>query len=320
MVKKTLNITHPHLLKEWCYDKNKITPNQITRGSGQKAWWKCSKCNEIYEQRISNKAIYHQKCPYCCNKKINKKNSLKTKYPKIAKQWDFKKNKQTPDKIAPRSKKKFWWICNKCKKSYHQPIANKTAKNCGCPYCGKRKISKETSLQYKYKKLSASWSKKNKKKSYEVFPNSHKKGIWSCPSCKVEFIMRISDAVKRFEKGITNCQSCSPSGISHLEKMWLNSLGIPDTPQTRSVRIEANGKTYRADGFDPLTNTIYEFNGDFWHGNPNKYNPKDINKVKKITFGELYRKTLEKEANLKSAGFKLINIWEDDFVKNMNNI
>lgn len=35
---------------------------------------------------------------------------------------------------------------------------------------------------------------------------------------------------------------------------------------------------YKADGYCKDTNTIYEFHGDFWHGNPEIYNPDEINK------------------------------------------
>ncbi len=55
------------------------------------------------------------------------------------------------------------------------------------------------------------------------------------------------------------CPTCgSKFGIK--ENRWLDYLDIKE----RQVRI---GK-YIVDGYDSMTNTIYEFNGDFWHGNP----------------------------------------------------
>jgi G:T-mismatch repair DNA endonuclease (very short patch repair protein) len=72
---------------------------------------------------------------------------------------------------------------------------------------------------------------------------------------------------------------------------------------------------YIVDGYDPITNTIYEFNGDFWHGNPSKYKKFDINPISGKTFGELYKKTLEKEDNLKKLGYNVISIWESDYLK-----
>jgi hypothetical protein len=63
------------------------------------------------------------------------------------------------------------------------------------------------------------------------------------------------------------------------------------------------------------TNTIYEFNGDFWHGNPAVYKPDDINFFNKNKFGVLHQNTLEKEKIILGAGYKLISIWEYDFKK-----
>lgn len=100
------------------------------------------------------------------------------------------------------------------------------------------------------------------------------------------------------------CPKCG-NKFGILEKKWLDSLNI----NNRQVKI---GK-YIVDGLD--NDIIYEFNGDFWHGNPKKYNKDDINSVNGFTFGELYNKTLDKENYLKSIGYKVISIWESDFTK-----
>jgi very-short-patch-repair endonuclease len=95
------------------------------------------------------------------------------------------------------------------------------------------------------------------------------------------------------------------------ENKWLDLLSISD----RQVRI---GR-YIVDGYDTETNTIYEFNGDYWHGNPDKYKKDDINTSCKKSFGELYEKTLQKENKLKELGYNIISIWESNFIKNNYN-
>ena len=72
---------------------------------------------------------------------------------------------------------------------------------------------------------------------------------------------------------------------------------------------------YIVDGFDPITNTVYEFYGDYWHGNPNKKYNSDINMKSKTLFSELYQNTINRERYLISKGFNIISIWEDDFIK-----
>jgi G:T-mismatch repair DNA endonuclease (very short patch repair protein) len=72
---------------------------------------------------------------------------------------------------------------------------------------------------------------------------------------------------------------------------------------------------FSADGYCKETNTIYEFHGDFWHGNPNLYDTNDINKRNDKTFGELYQKTLEREQQIIDYGYNLVVMWEHDWKK-----
>ena len=99
-------------------------------------------------------------------------------------------------------------------------------------------------------------------------------------------------------------------------KMWLKSLGIPNLIYDDGINSEWNvpGTRYSADGYDPETNTIYEFQGDYWHGNPDVYNPEEYNKTTKCSYGELYRRTLEKKETLINLGYNYIEMWESDFV------
>ncbi len=70
---------------------------------------------------------------------------------------------------------------------------------------------------------------------------------------------------------------------------------------------------YHADGYCSETNTIYEFYGDYWHGNPKIYEPDFYNKNKDMTMGKAYQKTIERENKIKSLGYNLITIWESDY-------
>jgi hypothetical protein len=101
-------------------------------------------------------------------------------------------------------------------------------------------------------------------------------------------------------------------GISKVESDWLDSIGITIR---QKVVLGKSGAKYLADGFDELTNTIYEFNGDFWHGNPNVFNQKKLNNVIGKTFEECYKATLDKEKDLIEAGYKVVTMWEDDWRK-----
>jgi very-short-patch-repair endonuclease len=96
------------------------------------------------------------------------------------------------------------------------------------------------------------------------------------------------------------------------ENKWLDSLNVKD----RQVRIDK----YIVDGYDSTTNTIYEFNGDYWHGNPKKYKKDDVNSSCKKTFGELYNNTIEKEKILIDKGYRVISIWESEYINKNKNL
>jgi len=110
------------------------------------------------------------------------------------------------------------------------------------------------------------------------------------------------------------CPKCI-SRTSKPAQSWLESLGIPNLIYDDGINSEYSvpGTRYSADGYDPQTNTIYEFHGDYWHGNPKKFNLEDINKTTKCSFGELHKRTQEKKDTLISLGYNYIEMWESDF-------
>lgn len=112
------------------------------------------------------------------------------------------------------------------------------------------------------------------------------------------------------------CPQCSKK-ISFIENQWLKSLKIPNNKKHRQVKIKVNNLTYKADGYDPKTKTIYEFYGDYYHGNPKVFKKQDYNEVCHKTFGELYDKTKQRERKFQKAGYNLISVWECDFRKQL---
>lgn len=110
------------------------------------------------------------------------------------------------------------------------------------------------------------------------------------------------------------CPRCS-NRVSKAETRWLNSLNVALEYRQKFLQM-SSGKLYLVDAYDPKTNTIYEFNGDFWHGNPAKYKPEDLNEKSKITFGALYEQTCSKKKELLANGYNVVSVWESDIAKN----
>jgi hypothetical protein len=141
----------------------------------------------------------------------------------------------------------------------------------------------------------------------------YSESIYLGGECKVKIICPLHGMFKQIPNSHLSGRGCPKCGfnISHMEERWLDSLSIPSDYRNKVIKI--NNKRIKTDAYDPTTNTVYEFYGDFWHGNPKIYNQNDINKANKRAFGELFSKTLEREKLIKDAGYNLITIWEDDF-------
>ena len=93
---------------------------------------------------------------------------------------------------------------------------------------------------------------------------------------------------------------------------WLAHIGLPNTPQHREVRNLIPNRNYEVDGYNPDTLTVYEFLGDYWHGNPDVYDPDIINASCKVSFGELYNRTINRRQEFIDAGYQYVEMWEKD--------
>ena len=120
------------------------------------------------------------------------------------------------------------------------------------------------------------------------------------------------------------CPKCSQnSGYSKISIQFLNDLA-----KERKVEIQhAENKgeyiikdpdfkcLYKCDGYYEQNNKKYivEFHGNYYHGNPRIYKSDSVCKLRRITFGELYDKTMERMYRIKALGYEVIYIWEQDY-------
>ena len=106
------------------------------------------------------------------------------------------------------------------------------------------------------------------------------------------------------------CPNCSKI-ISKSETEWLDYIKLPY--EFRNKHLKINNKSFFPDGFDPVSNTLYEYYGDYWHGNLKIYDPNQFNKLNKITFKDLHLKTMDREEFIKSHGYNIVSIWESEW-------
>jgi len=115
----------------------------------------------------------------------------------------------------------------------------------------------------------------------------------------------------------SGCSCCCIKNFSYKQMKLLNLLSSNYKIYIQHAENEGeytiSNSKYKADGYCKENNTIYEFHGDYWHGNPKIYNENKVNKVNGKTFGELYNNTIKREKFIKDKGYNLVVIWERDF-------
>ena len=124
------------LMKEWDYEKNKgVNPEEISKGSQRRAWWKCTKQGHSWKAVVRSRALDGNGCPYCSGVRVLKGyNDVATVKPELVEEWNWEKNiGLDPGLFGVTSPVIVWW---KCKKGHEwmSSLGNREGGN-GCPYC-----------------------------------------------------------------------------------------------------------------------------------------------------------------------------------------
>jgi hypothetical protein len=263
----------------------------------------------IFEQSMKQHIHKERGCPECG--KIKSKTSLRSNTEafvgkatkKHGNRYDYSKVNYIDQKTNVSIR------CIEHNEWFEQPPKNHL-KGCGCPTCAKVKCL-ETHLYTTEEFI----SKANKihdnlyDYSLSVYVGSREPITIIC-STHGEFSQKPFDHLQG-----NGCKKCSHA-VSNMEIEWLNLMGVPDDNDHRQVKIMLkNGMRSTVDGFNPITNTVYEFNGDYWHGNPEVFDDDEKLFVDpSITFASLYKKTLKREEMIRKSGYNLVIMWERDFL------
>jgi len=98
---------------------------------------------------------------------------------------------------------------------------------------------------------------------------------------------------------------------------WLTGIAEKENIHIRHAQnggeYQIPSTKFKVDGFCEENNTVYEFYGDYFHGNPLAYESTYFNSVCRKSMGELYAKTIKRENKIKELGYELVTIWERDF-------
>lgn len=121
---------YPNVINDWDYNLNKNIPEETIGITSKHFYWKCVKGHSYYG--TLNSKLIGSKCTICSGKQVLLGyNDLKSIYPLLAEEWDYKKNNFPPEHYAATSNKKVYWICKKCNHNWKASISNRP----NCPNC-----------------------------------------------------------------------------------------------------------------------------------------------------------------------------------------
>jgi len=317
-----LNNAPQYIIDEWDYIKNtNTTPKDFFIKGNQLVWWLCSKCLFSWRSVIYDRTCGGCNCPSCSNHSVAHTNTLSIVRSDIAKEWDFDKNFPVkPEEVCAGGHKKYWWVCSKCGYKWNSSIYYRTTTyRCSCPACNGKVYTESYNLAKLFPDIADDWDYiKNMDISPDrIMPHSNKKVWWLCRKCCHSYKDCVYKKVSKYTlNGIIECTSCSNKRrTSYVANRWLDSINIPSNH--REKVIKCYNRSFVVDGYDPANNTVYEFLGDYWHGNPHHhvFSSNKLNGHNGKTFKKLYQDWLTKKKLLEDCGYKVVFIWESDFIQ-----
>ena len=185
-----ISLLEPALQKQWDHDANgHVTNVLITPHSSRKVSWTCDQCPDGHPHSwlatVFNRS-YGSGCPQCCGRKVCKHNSLATKAPLVAAQWDHETNSGTPDTVVANSSQKVGWHCDVCGHKWNATPKRRVSDNTGCPQCARFKkwTRRPTVADHP---LLAEWDHERNSERGNYPDNttlqSHKQIFWLCNNC-----------------------------------------------------------------------------------------------------------------------------------------
>ena len=201
-------------------------------------------------------------------------------------------------------------ICKNIKHGRFDQSPDAHLRGVGCPKCGHNcKITSKEEFLIEAQKIHG-----------DIYDYSEV--IFKSANIKCIIICKTHDY---FEQSPTNhlkgsgCNKCNCSRqyskaailyLNFMEKMY--NIEIQHAENKGEYKIDTT--RYKADGYCEETNTIYEFHGTIYHGDPRCCNSLEYNYLGK-NYGELYQKTKEREQLIIDLGYNLVVMWEYDWNK-----
>ena len=158
------NTDQDFLEKYWDFEKNTVSPWEITpRSNKNKVWIKCNKklyhksycviCTNFTESTI-NKKNSNLLCPYCSSNKVHPLDSFGYHHFDKVMSW-HPDNEVSPFRVSRSNGKKYKFICYECGKSFKRRISdlNRDRMEVTCSECSKSQGEKRIIETLRYNKI-----------------------------------------------------------------------------------------------------------------------------------------------------------------------
>lgn len=172
----------PEIASEYVSDKNDLPLEEITAKSNRIVWWRGS-CGHLYKSRVASRTNQGTSCTYCSgNAVLAGFNDFGSNEPELSGEWDHEKNGLSPDFVAHKSSRKFWWKCTNAHSFFLSPY-ERAVKGRRCQYCDGRKVWPGfNDLQTQNPKLAKMFNTKlNMTTPDKVLFGSTRLYWWDCP-------------------------------------------------------------------------------------------------------------------------------------------
>lgn len=274
--------------------------------------WKCKDDpTHIFTRPLGQMMHEDSSCHTCRN------NSLLINHsPAIARQWDTIKNVGIDvNTILVSDTTVVYWKCEQYPNKNHEfeySVYDRIVNKRTCDTCNCNKLSDRNRLSLIYPLIAAQWHPNNELTPADVMYGTRKRAKWICESGHVW-----TTVVKYRTLGHSGCPQCSRRGFSLQAIEWLEYVMKRDHIEIKHAgnggEVKIMNTAYSADGYCEATHTVYEFHGDYWHGNLSKFATDAVRARGGLTYGELYRRTLAREQLIRDLGYNLVVIWQNKF-------
>lgn len=204
------------------------------------------------------------------------------------------------------------WKClnHNCKKTWEARPDSILNSGTGCPHC--RRLSNKI-VDQRLKKQN-----RTIKRIGEVV-NARIPILWGClnKNCKKTWKANPHSVVADRQTGCPHCNKTQKYSKKAIK--WLEFIAAEEDIYIKHAENDGEylipNTRYKVDGYCEETNTVYEFHGDRFHGNPSLFKPDENCHPydNSITALELFQRTMNRDNHIKSLGFNMVISWESDY-------